>query len=116
MPESKGRKAAEDKASAARQSQAERAHAAKSQRRALGESSAWVAPTFVTVGCSGVGWQARVPTTISERVANTIPCSEKTVARVIMDARRVSRAHRLSSGRAGSNAIQQTPSTTPVVR
>lgn len=56
MPESKGRKAAEDKASAARQSQAERAHAAKSQRRALGESSAWVAPTFVTVGLLGVLW------------------------------------------------------------
>lgn len=53
MPESKGRKTAEDKAAASRRSEQ---RAVKQQRRALGESAAWVAPTFVTVGLIGVLW------------------------------------------------------------
>ena len=56
MPESKGRKAAEDKATAARSSeQRTKAKAAKTRKPSL-ESRGWVAPTFVTVGLVGVLW------------------------------------------------------------
>lgn len=53
MPEAKGRKAAEDKAVAARKRQAK---ASSSPRKAALENRAWVAPTFITVGLLGVLW------------------------------------------------------------
>lgn len=56
MPESKGRKAAEDKAAAARSSRQRADKAPAKPRKASLEGAGWVAPTFVTVGLLGVTW------------------------------------------------------------
>lgn len=57
MPESKGRKAAEDKAAAARSSEARaKARANKAERKATLEGQPWIAPLFITVGLLGVLW------------------------------------------------------------
>lgn len=57
MPESKGRKAAAEKALIQRKSEASaKQRKNKANNAALKQSGAWVAPTFVTVGLLGVLW------------------------------------------------------------
>ena len=57
MPESKGRKAAEDKKKNVRRAEGADARAEKSRRLpSLGENRAWVVPTFVALMLFGVAW------------------------------------------------------------
>ncbi len=56
MPESKGRKAAETKATVKRKSEAASKQQENRAKKASLESPAWVAPTFIAVGLLGVLW------------------------------------------------------------
>ncbi len=56
MPESKGRKAAEDKAAVRRKSEAASAQRQNRAKVASLESPAWLAPTFIVIGLLGVLW------------------------------------------------------------
>jgi hypothetical protein len=56
VPESRGRKAAEDKAVIKRKSESATKSQENRSRRAALESPGWVAPTFIAVGLLGVLW------------------------------------------------------------
>lgn len=56
MPESKGRKAADEKATVRRKSEAAKAQRGNKAKIASLESPAWLAPTFIVVGLIGVLW------------------------------------------------------------
>lgn len=56
MPESKGRKAAEDKAIIKRKVEAASAQSENRKKMAALESPAWLAPLFIGVGLLGVIW------------------------------------------------------------
>ena len=57
MPESRGRKAADEKKKGVRKTEASERHADRQARTpSLGAAGAWVAPTFITLMLLGVVW------------------------------------------------------------